>query len=91
MANYLFFSDLPSGEVAFSKRADYDQGERKMPRIYSEEHGWLRATRVVIRKNNPSMHECDARCLNASGRTMNCECKCGGKNHGKGSLSCVAA
>lgn len=27
-------------------------------------------------------HKCDARCLNAKGG--NCECSCGGANHGKG-------
>ena len=27
-------------------------------------------------------HKCDARCLNATGH--NCECACGGKNHGAG-------
>jgi len=46
-------------------------------------------TRMVTYKSNPSKHVCDARCVNARGRTMNCECSCGGKNHGKGStLSC---
>ncbi len=28
-------------------------------------------------------HECDSRCMHAKGRVMNCECACGGKNHGK--------
>lgn len=42
------------------------------------------ATRMVVRKSNPSRHECDARCVNATGRTMQCECSCGGKNHGRG-------
>jgi hypothetical protein len=37
----------------------------------------------------PSKHECDARCMYARGRTMNCECSCGGKNHGRGaSFNC---
>ena len=88
MVNYRFFTDLPSGETVMSKRADYDQGSNKLPRIYIEGAGWLRATRTVIRKGNPSMHECDARCINATGRTMQCECSCGGKNHGKGAFNC---
>ena len=37
-------------------------------------------------KSNPSMHICDARCMNARGRM--CECSCGGKNHGAGSFVC---
>ena len=84
MANFLFFADLPSGETLSSKRADYDQGSNKLPRFWVENVGWARATRIVIRKNNPSRHECDSRCMNATGRTMQCECACGGKNHGKG-------
>jgi hypothetical protein len=47
--------------------------------------------RVVTYKSNPSKHECDARCMNATGRTMNCECSCGGKNHGRTSFTCSEA
>lgn len=84
MARIGFFADLPSGEtVKVVDRADYDQGERKMPRIYSAEHGWLRVNRIVTLKSNPSRHECDPRCMGATGKTMQCECSCGGKNHGK--------
>jgi hypothetical protein len=39
-------------------------------------------TRVIFFKSNPSLHKCDARCTNAKGH--NCECSCGGKNHGAG-------
>lgn len=84
MANFLFLADIPGAEPLSSKRADYDQGSSEMPRFYVEGPGWIRATRIVIRKANPSRHECDARCVNASGRTMQCECSCGGKNHGRG-------
>jgi hypothetical protein len=41
-------------------------------------------TRAINYKSQPSRHKCDARCMHAKGRTMNCECSCGGKNHGKG-------
>lgn len=52
----------------------------------------LAVTRKVEMKRSPSRHECDARCLNAIGKIMRCECSCGGKNHGAGSaLQCVAA
>lgn len=55
---------------------------------------WTRDTRPVTRviqyKSNPSKHICDARCMNATGKTMQCECSCGGKNHGKG-FSCEEA
>lgn len=48
-------------------------------------------TRAIQYKSNPSKHVCDARCMNATGRTMNCECSCGGKNHGKAGFNCEAA
>ena len=41
-------------------------------------------TRLVEFKSNPSRHPCDARCTNATGRIMRCECSCGGRNHGQG-------
>ena len=90
MANMRYYADLPTGETVESRnRADYDLGSNRKPRIYCpDRQAWFRVTRVVVRKSSPSLHECDARCLNANGRTMNCECKCGGKNHGKGSLTC---
>lgn len=40
--------------------------------------------RVIEYKKNPSLHKCDARCQNATGRIMKCECRCGGKYHGVG-------
>lgn len=42
----------------------------------------LQATRKIEFKRNPSLHKCDARCFHAKGHQ--CECSCGGKNHGKG-------
>jgi hypothetical protein len=39
-------------------------------------------TRRINYAKKPSLHKCDARCLNAKGN--NCECSCGGKNHGRG-------
>jgi hypothetical protein len=38
------------------------------------------ATRWIHYSNKPSLHKCDARCMGAKGH--NCECSCGGKNHG---------
>lgn len=58
---------------------------------YVEGRGWTRITRTVQMKASPSRHDCDARCFNATGRTMNCECACGGVNHGKGRFMCEAA
>jgi hypothetical protein len=59
---------------------------------YHPAHGWTRITRIVRLKSSPSRHICDVRCINAKGRAMECECACGGKNHGRGAfLRCVAA
>lgn len=43
----------------------------------------LPVTRSIKYNTNPSKHECDDRCTHAKGKTMRCECACGGKNHGK--------
>jgi hypothetical protein len=53
--------------------------------------GYVVAERAIEYKSNPSRHACDARCLNATGRIMKCECSCGGKNHGRGALVCEEA
>jgi hypothetical protein len=92
MALFRYFADQADGSTLAFKRADYDRGANKLPRCWDEAtRSWVRATRVVIRKNNPSMHECDARCMNATGRTMQCECSCMGRNHGKGvRMTCAA-
>jgi hypothetical protein len=58
----------------YSMRVGYSAGSREP----------LPVTRSVIYKTNPSKHVCDARCIGATGKTMNCECSCGGANHGKG-------
>lgn len=88
MARMRYFADLVDGtEVAFDS-VDYDQGWTKKPRGYDKTTSqWLRCTRIITMKSNPSRHQCDARCFNATGRTMNCECSCGGKNHGKGKIA----
>ena len=49
------------------------------------------AERVIERKSGASNHKCDARCLNATGKIMKCECSCGGKNHGRGAFVCEVA
>jgi len=54
------------------------------------DRGLVLVERTVEYKRNPSKHICDARCVNATGRIMKCECSCGGKNHGKGAFNCEA-
>ena len=51
----------------------------------------VQATRKIEMKSFPSKHVCDARCMHAQGKTMRCECSCGGKNHGRGRFVAEAA
>jgi hypothetical protein len=48
----------------------------------------VQVERAIERKSNPSNHKCGARCMNATG--FQCECSCGGKNHGGASFACEA-
>lgn len=41
--------------------------------------------RFIERNARPSLHACDVRCMFARGHQ--CECACGGKNHGAGERS----
>lgn len=43
-------------------------------------------TRAIEYKARPSLHTCNAKCLNGK-CTGICECRCGGKNHGRGTFS----
>lgn len=42
----------------------------------------LPVTRKIYFADNASLHKCDARCRNAKGH--DCQCSCGGANHGAG-------
>ena len=50
---------------------------------------WIAITRTVQFKSNPSLHVCNAKCQSAKGHQ--CECSCGGKNHGRSAFMCEAA
>lgn len=88
MANIKFFADTATGTLSFD-RADY-RNDGKFG-YDAESKSWVKISRVIEYKSSPSRHECDARCINATGRIMKCECKCGGKNHGKGAFNCEEA
>lgn len=45
--------------------------------------GPLPVTRRIDYKAQPSLHLCNAKCLNGKA-TGSCECRCGGRNHGRG-------
>lgn len=86
MANFKYFADI-NGETFELAHIRYNGKSDKKASSFSGRASngeLLTATRMIEFKKNPSKHVCDARCLNATGLVMKCECSCGGKNHGKG-------
>jgi len=102
MANYKYFHDLPNGKTVELVRAGYwgretsrisETEKAKAARLGSdillgvdELGGWHPVTRKIEYYARPSLHECDARCMSGSCNGV-CECRCGGKNHGKGKVA----
>lgn len=86
-----YFADTKEGAIEFAKvryrPIKPDTNGPCEPWGYHNNQ-WIKVTRVIKYNAFGSKHECDARCMNASGRTMNCECSCGGINHGKGKFNC---
>ena len=50
----------------------------------------LPVTRKIEFKSNPSLHDCNAKCLNGK-HDGKCECICSGKNHGAGMFTSLIA
>jgi len=86
MAKIIHFADTAAGTLRFD-RVDY----RNDGAYGFDGKSWIKTTRMVEMKSNPSRHVCDSRCINATGRIMKCECSCGGKNHGVGAFNCSEA
>lgn len=61
-----------------SKHNWYD-GFKRLAGI-DKEGNLLPVTRTIFYQSNPSLHKCNSRCQSAKGH--NCECECGGENHG---------
>ena len=95
MTTFKCFSDLNGETIELNPRsikqalAGHMEGEAidAKPTWSAERQCWNRVfykvTRSVEYKSHPSKHVCDVRCQSAKGRTMKCECACGGKNHGR--------
>lgn len=47
-------------------------------------------TRKIEYKSAPSLHECNSKCMNGR-HNGTCECRCGGKNHGRGMFTGLLA
>lgn len=96
MARFIYFNG--TAPVASPQSIDAKEFAALFPGVtgcrYDSFHMWVGretmqpgarlvpVTRIIQRKSNPSLHKCDARCRNATGRT--CECACGGQYHGAG-------
>jgi len=65
-----------------SKHNRYDGYSRMVGHTAIGPDAIMPVTRTIFYKSNPSLHKCDARCVNATGH--DCECSCGGENHGRG-------
>lgn len=101
MANYRYFADINGEAIELASIRHVGPGVRASafegvpagtkPVFVPGKGftGFIRATRKIEMKSAPSRHECDARCFNATGRIMKCECSCGGKNHGRGAFACI--
>lgn len=86
MANMKYFADL-NGETVELAKVRHDGSvfsSAKHFAGFTADGALVQCTRVIEYKPRPSKHECDDRCIHATGRVMKCECSCGGKNHGKG-------
>jgi len=70
------------GQVVLFKTVDCRKDGRYG--YHAETKSWIKIERTIEYKTFASKHDCDSRCMNATGRTMKCECSCGGKNHGRG-------
>ena len=91
MANFRYFADIDGSTVQLTNVAHDGHISTKAHHFigFTPDGAKVNATRAVEFKRNPSLHKCGPRCLNATG--FQCECSCGGKNHGKGAFYCAAA
>lgn len=83
MAKFAYFADI-NGQAVQLDRISFKGGSTKRASsfegypvgftpVLKQGMGWTprtTATRVIEIKSNPSRHECDARCLNATGLVM---------------------
>ena len=89
MATMKHFADMKNGETIEITHVDHRGGNGPTGGSW----GWsmtrnetMKVTRAIKYKAFPSKHVCDARCTGATGK--NCECSCGGKNHGYSGFRC---
>ena len=87
LAEFLALGGVPSKANRDCGR--YCLGQRKDAKETGD-YRWFPVTRAIeFKRDCPSLHECNAKCMNGhvNGR---CECRCGGKNHGRSSVPTMA-
>jgi hypothetical protein len=70
---------FPTGKIR--KYDDFNLLVGTTDGVYSRT-AFLPVTRIIRYNEAGSKHKCDGRCLNA--KRGDCECSCGGRNHGLG-------
>lgn len=85
MANFRYFAYM-NGDAVELTSIRHDGGGRRAKNFsgLTPAGTLVKATRMIEYKRFATRHNCDARCFGATGKIMKCECKCGGKNHGRG-------
>ena len=101
MANFKYFCDIDGRSIAIAGLTNWKNKEvaEQFPNVkamradgYSKwmaraaDGRLLPVTHMIEYKARPSLHECNAKCLNGK-HNGKCECQCGGKNHGTGMFS----
>jgi hypothetical protein len=65
-------------------KANYYDSFKRLAGL-TEDNVLLPVERAIQYRKYASLHTCNAKCLNGK-ETGICECQCGGKNHGLGSI-----
>ena len=91
MASFRYFADIGGQTVALANVFHDGHISTKARHFigFTPDGHKINATRAIEFKRNPKLHACGPRCLNATG--FQCECSCGGRNHGAANFACAAA
>lgn len=104
MANIKYFGDI--GGEALALRSIHGMGNKEFRArwpgvkgmrsdgyemlVGHSDSGVQPVTRKIEYKSRPSLHTCNAKCLNGKHNGV-CECQCGGRNHGAGMFTQLLA
>jgi len=83
MARTRYFYDLGPGPEPVQLKGLWPMANAEFAQRFPGVGGLLPVTRRIDYKAQPSLHEGNAKCLNGKA-TGSCECRCSGRNHGRG-------